>query len=324
MTKISRAEELRSTKGEALRESQQELKSRKVGGLTVYIAMFEPSTRTADKHFLAARWLDIFPLVKDLSNSSLKKGESKRDMVMNIAAQEFDALVIRDSEIDTPKMAADLDVVSVINAGNDYDDHPTQAEADLYTAYREVGAYTGLTVVISGDNFNGRVNRADIRMFSKCGNRLILASPPGLEIRDEIKEQLEQQGTEYHQVETLLEAVEFNPDFGVLTRFQEERYFTIDPVTGKRYIKENPRTGEPWEIDKITAHHHQLLALKPQVLDSSPKTIWSHPLPRGPELPDDENSNVVVWRNVKNGTWMSVADYEYLFGVGPFENDQTA
>lgn len=322
MSKIKRAEELRSTEGKELRESQRVLKARKVGGLTVYIAMFERSTRTEDKHLQAARWLDIFPYVKNMSNSSLEKGESKRDMVMNIAAQEFDALVIRDRSLLTHRMAADLDVVSVINAGNGYDDHPTQAEADIYTAYREVGATEGMTVVISGDNFNGRVNRADIRMFSKFGNKLIVASPPGLEVRSDIRRQLEKQGTEFEEVSTLLEAAEFKPNFGVLTRHQEERYVMTDPETGKRYVGENPRTGEPWDIDKIREHHHRDLALIPEVLEASPDTKWSHPLPRGPELPDDQHEKVVTWPNVKNGTWMSVTDYEYLFGVGPFENEQ--
>lgn len=269
--------------------------------------MFEPSTRTADKHFQAARWLDIFPLVKDIGNSSIEKRETKRDMVMNIAAQDFDALVIRDKELDTARMAADLDVTALINAGNGWDDHPTQSQADIYTAYREVGDVQGLTVAITGDNYHGRVNRADIKMFSKFGNRIILASPPGLEIQDDIRTQLDGQGTDYHEVGSLADAMDFKPDFVVLSRHQEERYQGT-----------NPRTGEPWDQQAITEHHYEHLSLTPQILSAAGETKFSHPLPRGPELADDQDSRVVIWSNVKNAVWMSVTDYEYVFAAGPF------
>jgi len=314
MRKIERAEQLRSTEGSELRETQQLLKARKVGGLTVYIAMFEPSTRTADKHTIAARWLDIFPLNKDLTNSSLAKGESKTDMVMNIAAQEFDALVIRDRAIKTAENAAELDVTSVINAGNGWDDHPTQAEADIFTAFREVGNIENMTVVISGDNYHGRVNRADIKMFSKFGNQLVLASLPGLEIQDDIRTLLEKQRTKYHEVHSLLDAMEFNPDVVLLSRHQRERY-----------VGENPRTGEQWDTDRIAQDYHTNMALTPEVMKALPPNAKVlHPLPRGPELPDDQDKRVVIWPQVKNAVWMSVTDYEYIFKAGPFTDEQQA
>ena len=311
LAKIKRAEELRTTEGKELRESQQLLKSRKVGGLAVYIAMFEASTRTADKHALAAFWLDMHVLPKNIEASSLTKDESKRDMVMNIAAQGFDVLVIRDRAINTPTMAASLDVTAVINAGNGWKDHPTQAEADIYTAYREVGTTEGMTAVIAGDNYHGRVNRADIKMFSKFGNKLVLASLPGLEIQDDIRQQLQEQETEYYEVNSLLEAMEYKPDLALLSRYQKERY-----------VGENPRTGEPWDTEKIERDYHTHMALTPQVMSAAKNTKILHPLPRGPELPDDDDPRIVIWPQVKNAVWMTVTDYEYIFGVGPFEDGQ--
>jgi aspartate carbamoyltransferase catalytic subunit len=307
-TKINRADELRTTEGRILRESQLALKSLKAGGLAVYIAMFEASTRTADKHALAAFWLDMHVLVKNVKASSLAKNETKRDMVMNISAQGFDSLVIRDNDINTPDMAASLDVTSVVNAGNAWKDHPTQAEADIYTAYREVGTTDGMTVVIAGDNYNGRVNRADIKMFSKFNNRVILASLPGMEIRDDIRSLLEEQGTEHHEVERLVDAMEFKPDLAILSRFQRERYDGV-----------NPRTGDSWDTDKISRDYQTFMALTSEVMVATPKkTKIMHPLPRGPELPDDEDPRVVIWPQVKNAVWMTVTDYEYIFGIGPF------
>jgi aspartate carbamoyltransferase catalytic subunit len=310
---MNRTDELRSTEGKELRASQEELSKRKVGGLTIYVAMFEPSLRTADSHTLSAFWLGMHVRNRDTpeQSSSRPKGESKRDMVMNIAAQGFDAVVIRDKGTDTSHMLAAMDVVPIINAGNGPDDHPTQGLADIYTVNKEVGDHKGLTIGIVGDNYHGRVNRADIRMFSKFSNRLVLASIPGMEIQDDIRRQLMDQGTEFHEVDTLVNAMEFEPDAVVLSRFQRERY------TG-----DNPRTGEPWDTAKIEREYHERMALTPKILRSKPrKTKILHPLPKGLELPDDTDESVVIWRQVKNSVWSKVTTYEHIFGVGPFEDE---
>jgi aspartate carbamoyltransferase catalytic subunit len=308
---IKRADELRSTEGRELRESQEALAARKVGGLAVYVAMFEPSLRTADSHTLSAFWLGMHVRNRDTpeQSSSRAKGESKRDMVMNIAAQGFDALVIRDRGTETSHVLADLNVVPIINAGNGYDDHPTQGLADIYTVDREVGDHRGLTIVIAGDNYHGRVNRADIRMFSKFDNKLVLASIPGMEMQDDMRHQLTKQGTDFREVNSLVDAMEFEPDAVILSRFQKERY-----------IGENPRTGEPWDTSRIETEYHERVGLTPAVLRATPtKTKIHHPLPRGPELPDDSDPRVVIWPQVKNSVWSKVVTYENIFGVGPFE-----
>jgi aspartate carbamoyltransferase catalytic subunit len=312
---MARAEELRSTEGHALRESQELLAARKVGGLSVYVAMFEPSTRTADAQTLAAMWLGMHVRNRDTpESSSLKKGESKSDMITNIVAQGYDAVVIRDKNVDTPRMASSVSEAPIINAGNGYDDHPTQAIADIYTVFKEIGAVENLTVVIAGDNYNGRVNRADARMFSKFGNKLVFASLPGMEMDNEIKRQLDDQGTEYHEVGSLIDAMEFTPEVVILSRFQRERYEGI-----------NRRTGDPYDTNKIEEDYHRYSALTPEVLKAAPQqTKILHPLPRGPELPDDSDSRVVIWPQVKNAVWTRVAGYEYVFNIGPFEDEPNA
>jgi aspartate carbamoyltransferase catalytic subunit len=310
---IERADELRSTEGRELKESQQELAKRKVGGLVVYVAMFEPSLRTADSHTISAYWLGMQVRNRDTpeQSSSRAKGESKRDMVMNIAAQGFDAVVIRDKGTHTPRMLAELDVVPIINAGNGHFDHPTQGLADIYTVSREVGEKEGLTVGITGDNYWGRVNRADIEMFSKFGNKLVLASIPGMEIQDDTRRQLEEDKVDFKEVDRLVDVMEYNPDVVILTRFQEERYQGI-----------NPRTGEPWDTAKIKQEYHERMALDEAALKAMPKhTKALHPLPRGPELPDDSDPRVVIWPQVKNSVWSKVTSYENIFGVGPLAND---
>jgi len=170
-----------------------------------------------------------------------------------------------------------------------------------------------MTVVIAGDNYYGRVNRADIKMFSKFGNKLVLASLPGLEIQDDTRHQLQEQGTEFQEVDSLLKAMEFNPDLAILSRYQRERY-----------VGENPRTGELWDTDEIEQDYHTHMALTPEVMKAIGDTKILHPLPRGPELPDDDDPRIVIWPQVKNAVWMTVTDYEYIFGVGPFEDAEAA
>jgi aspartate carbamoyltransferase catalytic subunit len=312
--KIDRAEELRGPNGrEHIEASREEIRQKIIGGAAIYILMLEASTRTVDKHDFGAHLLGGHTRIRETASqtSSLVKGESKKDMIYNIAAQDWDALVIRDRALHTAKMAAEVSSMSVINAGNGWDDHPTQAEADIYTMYRELDKeIEGRTVVIAGDNYHGRVNRADIRMFSKFGNRLVLASLPGLEIQDNLRRELEEQQTSFVEVYNLENAMEFNPDFVVLSRFQRERY-----------VGENPRTGENWETERIERDFHEKLALTKRVVKAAPPhTKFAHPLPRGPELPDDDNPQVVIWPQVKNAKWMTVTDYEYILNLAPFNN----
>ena len=70
-----------------------------------------------------------------VGSSSVKKGESLRDTVLTIEAMGVDAIVVRHASAGVPWQIAGWldDRVSVVNAGDGWHEHPTQALLDSYT-----------------------------------------------------------------------------------------------------------------------------------------------------------------------------------------------
>jgi len=171
----------------------------------------------------------------------------------------------------------------------------------------------GLNITAENKTGAGTVQTMSTLMLTMKNNGVVATSIYGLEIQDDTRHQLQEQGTEFQEVDSLLKAMEFNPDLAILSRYQRERY-----------VGENPRTGELWDTDEIEQDYHTHMALTPEVMKAIGDTKILHPLPRGPELPDDDDPRIVIWPQVKNAVWMTVTDYEYIFGVGPFEDAEAA
>src|SRR6202789_1336034 len=103
-------------------------------GKAVATLFFEESTRTRLSFETAAKRLSADVLSFAAGSSSLKKGESLRDTVETIEAMGIDAVIVRHSSSGAPfQVAKWVTNSSVINAGDGWHEHPTQALLDLYT-----------------------------------------------------------------------------------------------------------------------------------------------------------------------------------------------
>ena len=60
---------------------------------------------------------------------------------------------------------------AVVNAGDGWHQHPTQALLDAYTIRSHLGSLEGLHIAIVGDVKHSRVARSDIEMFTALGAR---------------------------------------------------------------------------------------------------------------------------------------------------------
>jgi aspartate carbamoyltransferase catalytic subunit len=69
---------------------------------------------------------------------------------------------------------------SVINAGDGWHAHPTQALLDLYTMRSHLGDLRGRKVVIVGDIAHSRVARSNIWALAAVGANLTVCAPPTL------------------------------------------------------------------------------------------------------------------------------------------------
>lgn len=141
---------------------------------------FEPSTRTRISFEMAAKRLGAQVINFDLSNSSVKKGETLYDTLRTLESIGADALVLRHSddrifETLMPKLSAPL-----VNAGAGKHEHPSQCLLDLMTIQQEFGQLEGRHVLIIGDIRHSRVAGSMILTAPRFGMRVSLTAPPEL------------------------------------------------------------------------------------------------------------------------------------------------
>lgn len=141
-------------------------------------AFFEPSTRTMSSFDLAAKQLSM-DTASVSSNSSVQKGESYLDTVQTIDAYNVKAIIIRSKESGVPAMAARHTNAAIINAGDGWHEHPTQALLDGLTIVDHLGTYKlkGKIITIVGDITHSRVFGSLARLLVKLGAEVRIAAP---------------------------------------------------------------------------------------------------------------------------------------------------
>jgi len=147
-------------------------------GKSIILFFAEPSTRTKTSFDLAGKRLsaDTFSLAK--SSSSLTKGESLKDTVLTLQAMAPDCIVIRHSLSGAAKFIASKVDCAVINAGDGYHAHPTQALLDGFCLFKVWKKdFKGKTVLILGDIAHSRVARSDLKLLVKLGAKVRLCAP---------------------------------------------------------------------------------------------------------------------------------------------------
>ncbi|HEU0237653.1 MAG TPA: aspartate carbamoyltransferase catalytic subunit [Candidatus Limnocylindrales bacterium] len=167
-------------------------------GRNVTILFYEASTRTRVSFEVAAKNLSADVVNIAAATSSVTKGESLVDTVRTIEALGADMLVMRHSASGAPYLAAEIFGGSVLNGGDGWHAHPTQALLDLYTIREHLapttsvpsvpqtpgepapGLLAGRKVVILGDLLHSRVARSNIWTLTAAGADLWLCGPSTL------------------------------------------------------------------------------------------------------------------------------------------------
>ncbi|HEX5015314.1 MAG TPA: aspartate carbamoyltransferase catalytic subunit [Candidatus Limnocylindrales bacterium] len=151
-------------------------------GVNVTILFYEASTRTRVSFEVAAKNLSADVVNIAAATSSVAKGESLVDTVRTVEALGAQILVMRHSVSGAPYLAAETFGGSVVNGGDGWHGHPTQALLDLYTmrAHSDGGSLEGRKVVILGDVLHSRVARSNIWTLTAAGADLWLCGPATL------------------------------------------------------------------------------------------------------------------------------------------------
>lgn len=206
-------------------------------GKTVVSLFFEPSTRTKTSFALASKRLSADFVNFSVSTSSVVKGESLKDTALTIQALGADFVIVRHGSAGVPHFLSSIIDISVINAGDGANEHPTQALLDLFTIQSYKKKISGLTVAIIGDIAHSRVAKSNIYALTKLGARVRLICPPTL-----TPAEIEKLGIEvFHSIDEGIK----NADVLMTLRLQLERqskgflpslkeYFNLYGLTSER------------------------------------------------------------------------------------------
>ncbi len=169
-------------------------------GKTVVNLFYEPSTRTRVSFEVAAKRLSADVINIATETSSVKKGETLIDTGKNIQALKADIIVMRHNYSGAAHMLARNLEISVVNAGDGWHEHPTQALLDIFTLKEKLGSIEGLRVSIVGDIAHSRVARSNIWGLTKLGAKVMVCAPSmlipnaigemGVEVTNDIEEAL--------------------------------------------------------------------------------------------------------------------------------------
>lgn len=247
-------------------------------GRTVVNLFFEPSTRTRTSFELAAKRLSADVINFSPSSSSVVKGETLLDTARNIEAMQADIIVLRHSSAGAAETLARGVKSSVINAGDGWHEHPTQALLDLYTIRERGLPFQGLRVAIVGDVAHSRVARSNILALTKLGAEVRVVGPATM-----IPFGVEKLGVKvFHHLDEGLRDVQVI----MMLRLQLERQ-------GKALF---PTIREYARLYGLTAERVKL---------ADPKAIVMHPGPinRGVEIAPDvaDSLSSVILDQVANG-----------------------
>jgi aspartate carbamoyltransferase catalytic subunit len=263
-------------------------------GKTVATVFYEDSTRTRVSFETAAKRLSADTMTVTVGTSSVNKGESLRDTAETLDAMGVDALVVRHASAGVPFQVANWVEASVVNAGDGWHEHPTQALLDCYTISERLGTLQDKRIAIVGDIKHRRVARSNVLAFSLLGAEVTLVGPKTL-----LPPNLERWPVE---VSSDLDAVLPKVDVAYLLRLQSERQTEALIPSLREYTATYGLTRD-----------------RARLLRDEAIVMHAGPMNRGVELaPEVADSDVsVITRQVANGVAVRMAVlYLLLSGDG--------
>lgn len=262
-------------------------------GKTIAWLFYEDSTRTRLSFETAAKRLSADSMNFSVSSSSVNKGESLRDTVETISAMGVDGIVVRHRGAGAPQRITEWTDACVVNAGDGWHQHPTQALLDLYTATRHLGGLEGRRVAIVGDIKHSRVARSNAIGFATMGAEVTFVAPQTL-----LPPSLEGWPVKVtHDLDEVIDDV----DICYLLRMQLERQGQAVVPTLREFHEEYGLTAA-----RATRLRDDALIMHPG------------PMNRGVEIAGEvaDRPNAVITEQVTNGIAVRMAVLYLLLGSG--------
>lgn len=264
-------------------------------GTVVATMFYEPSTRTRLSFEAAAGNLGAHVISTENAGefSSAIKGETLEDTTKTIGRMA-DIMVLRHKVTGAAEIAAGVNALPIINAGDGKGEHPTQTLLDLMTIHNEKHRLSDLKVVIGGDLANGRTARSlALGLASYPNNQIRFVSTPDFMVGDDVKEHLNTAGTAFVETDDMFGALE-GVDVVYWTRLQRER------------LDVGYKTPED-PIDHLSPSAFTIGQAAIQILPHD--AIILHPLPRVDEIDVtiDDDPRAKYFDQVENGLYVRMA-----------------
>lgn len=260
-------------------------------GKVMATLFYEPSTRTHSS-FQAAMYRLGGQVIamSDMSNTSVKKGETLSDTVKCVECYA-DVIVMRHPDIGSAKAASEAVKVPVLNGGDGAGEHPTQALLDAFTMREELGKIDDLTISLVGDLKHGRTVHSLAKLLSCFKCKINYVSPSILNMPTEIQKAVEEGDGKVVQNSTDdIVKVLAETDILYVTRVQKERF------------------PDPEEYAKVA----NCYIVTPELLtqgNAKDTLRILHPLPRVNEISTavDDDPRAAYFRQMKNGMYVRMA-----------------
>jgi aspartate carbamoyltransferase catalytic subunit len=265
-------------------------------GRILFTAFFEPSTRTRlSFQFAMAKLGGLTIDLGPEEATSMAKGESPEDTLRTVDSYNPDLIVVRHREPGFVARAAQICRAPVINAGDGYNEHPTQALLDVYTIWRVFGRVEGTRVGLMGDLKYGRtISSLSYALSNFRDVEIHYISPRELQPREEVLKILDQRRVKYELHEKLDEVIE-KLDVLYVTRLQKERM-------------------KPEEYERLKGSY---IVNYDYLKKFKHIPIIMHPLPRVWELTTDVDAlpQAMYFEQAKNGLYIRMALIKTILGV---------
>lgn len=281
------------------------LPSADVIGKTIALLFFQPSTRTRMGFEAAIVALGCHPIGMEnmaASRSNVRTGESLEDCAA-VISRLSDLMVVRHHESGAADRMASKSLKPVINGGDGWNEHPTQALIDIFTLRRGLGTIRGKSICFAGDP-RGRTVRSLVQLLRFENPReVVFCPPPHYDVPEDLLTALAE-----HQIRCRIVQ-------NIDVPLRESDAIMMAPY-------DMSDIGEPaasgYISPRMTPETHQLTA--DRILQANSKTQIYHPMPRLDEIDPscDDLPNAMYFEQVRLSKFMRMAVLSELLAIGRY------
>jgi aspartate carbamoyltransferase catalytic subunit len=263
-------------------------------GKIIATLFFEPSTRTRLSFETAVNRLGGRIIgFSDAATSSSSKGETLKDTI-TMVSNYADLIIMRHPLEGAARYASEVSSISIINAGDGANQHPSQTMLDLYSIRKTQGTLSNLKITLVGDLKYGRTVHSLLMAMSHFNPTFDFIAPDELKMPDEYKLFCKNNNISYTEHTELSDISD--ADILYMTRVQKERF------------------QDSMEYEKVK----NVYTLKNSMLDNTKSNLRVlHPLPRVTEIDYDvdENEKAYYFQQAKNGVFARQAIICKVLGI---------